>query len=145
MEVIVIDELRRCSKCGYETMEVVSKCPQCGRKLLSAGQVRRLGWAQLILGLFLVGLMGTITFNLAPSMLRPGASQSGTRFTGTPEQAQLILGLFGLVIVFGLTGIVNGLWQIITGRRNKWILVIILVLAVLLIVGGRFVYKALGG
>jgi hypothetical protein len=96
--------------------------------VLSTKQVRRLGWLQLLLGLFLVGFMGAITFSLAPIMLH-----AGTGFTGTPQQALLILGLFGLVIVFGLTSMVNGLWQIITGRRNKWILYLSFVLIALLL------------
>ena len=124
----MIDELRKCYKCGYETTEVVRQCPKCGRRVLSTKQVRRLGWLQLLLGLFLSAFMGTIALSLAPIMLHPGRG-----FTGTPQQALLILGLFGLVIVFGLSSIANGLWQIITGRRNKWILYLSFVLFALLL------------
>jgi hypothetical protein len=63
---------------------------------------------------------------------------SGSRFTGTTEQAQLILGLFGLIIVFGLTSIVGGLWQVITGTRNKWILYFGVGLFLLLILFTQF-------
>jgi MFS family permease len=92
--------------------------------------VRGLGWLQLLIGLFLVGLMGTITYNLAPSLLSPAAPADGSRFTGTPEQALVILGLFGLVIAFGVGSIASGLWQIATGRRNKWIFIAMLALFV---------------
>ena len=47
----------------------------------------------------------------------------------------LILGLFGIVIVFGLTCIGSGLWQIVTGRRNIWTVILILGLA-FLVAGG---------
>ncbi len=104
--------------------------------------VRRRGWVLISLGLLLVGMMGTITFLVAPTMLSGDAS-AGARFTGTPEQAILILGLFGIVIVFGLTCIASGLWQIVTGRRNIWIVVLILGLTFLLIVAGAAVFRGL--
>lgn len=96
-EVTVIDELRKCYKCGYQTVELLRVCPKCGRRLLSVKQVRRLGWVQLILGLFIVGLMGTITFALAPSLLHPGVPERGEWFTGTAEQGLSTVGLFGLL------------------------------------------------
>src|SRR5262245_3628969 len=111
-------DVRQCYKCKYETVEPMRNCPKCGRRMLSTRQLRRLGWVQLVLGLFLVVAMGTITFSLAPMML----AQHG--FTGTPEQASIILLLFGVVICFGLMSVTSGLWQIKTGRRNKWILYI---------------------
>jgi MFS family permease len=128
------------------TSEAVAQCPKCGRRLRTAKQVRRLGWMQLLIGLFLVGLMGTITYNLAPSLL-PSATETrgGARFTGTPEQAQMILALFGLVITFGLGSILSGLWQIKTGRRNKWLFIIMLALFVVLIFFSWFLRSALRG
>ena len=123
-------ELSNCYSCGFAGEAVGNKCPNCGRRLRSAKLVRRLGWLQLFLGLFLVGMMGTITYNLAPALLNPVAPAAGTRYTGTPEQALMILGLFGLVITFGVGSIAAGLWQIATGRRNKWIFIFMLVLFV---------------
>ena len=142
----MMEESRSCYKCGYVTNEAVGQCPKCGRRLRTAKQVRRLGWVQLLIGVFLVGLMGTITFNLAPLMLRTGEpAASGARFTGTAEQAQLILGLFGLVILFGLTSMASGLWQIKTGRRNKWIFILMLALVVLLVLAGWLVRGSRSG
>jgi hypothetical protein len=91
-----------------------------GGPMRTAKQVRRAGWMQLLAGLILVGTMGTITFNLAPRLLRVG--EGGERFKGTPQHGLLVLGLFGFVIVLGLTGVVSGLWQIKTGRPTKWML-----------------------
>jgi MFS family permease len=120
--------MSNCYSCGFAG-EAAGKCPNCGGRLRSARLVRGLGWLQLLIGLFLVGLMGTITYNLAPSLLSP-AAPAGSRFTGTPGQALMILGLFGLVITFGVGSIASGLWQIVTGRRNKWIFILMLVLFV---------------
>jgi MFS family permease len=91
------------------------------------------GWLQLVIGLFLVGFMGTITYRLAPSLLGIYTTEDGGKFTGTPEQAKMILSLFGLVIGFGFMSMVSGLWQIVTGRRNKWIFIFMLALFVILI------------
>ena len=140
----MIEESSSCYSCGHVTHEVVDKCPKCGRRLRTAKQVRRLGWLQLAIGVFLVGLMGTITYNLAPLMLQTsGAAGGAARFTGTPEQAQLILGLFGMVIAFGLGSIVSGLYQIKTGRRNKWLFIFMVLLFVILILFSWFLRSAL--
>jgi MFS family permease len=126
-------EMSNCYKCGFAG-EAAGKCPNCGGRLRSAKLVRRLGWLQLLLGLFLVGMMGTITYHLAPALLSPAAATGGSRFTGSPEQALMILALFGLVITFGVGSIAGGLWQIFTGRRNKWIFILMLLLFVVLLV-----------
>lgn len=145
-----MEESSSCYSCGHVTSDVAAaaQCPKCGRRLRTAKQVRRLGWLQLLIGVFLVGLMGTITYNLAPSLLPSAATtttRGGARFTGTPQQAQLILGLFGMVIVFGLGSILSGLWQIKTGRRNKWLFVIMVLLFVVLILFSWFLRSALRG
>jgi MFS family permease len=147
VEDFILEQSSSCYSCGHVTTEVVTGCPKCGRRLRTAAQVRRLGWLQLAIGVFLVGLMGTITYNLAPSLL-PLAGftrEGGARFTGTPEQAQLILGLFGLVIAFGLGSILSGLWQIKTGRRNKWLFIIMVVLFIVLIFFSWYLRSALRG
>ena len=131
-----------CSKCRYASSENVTRCPQCGSWMPRAQGVRRRGYVLIVLGFLLVAIMGTITSMTAPTMLS-GRASSGAGFTGTPEQALLILGLFGIVIVFGITCIGSGLWQIVTGRRSIWIVVIVLGLTFLLIVAGSAVMRAL--
>ncbi|GAA0299693.1 hypothetical protein GCM10009087_06890 [Sphingomonas oligophenolica] len=105
--------------------------------------VRRLGWFLLLVGLFLVALMGTITWNMAPSLLRPYAP--GSNFTGTAEQAHMILRLFAIVIIFGVGTMINGIWQIATGQRNRWITIATLGLAVVLFVVAWTTNRGLGG
>jgi MFS family permease len=98
------------------------------------------GWLRWAIGIYLVGLVGAITYNLAPLLL---TSARGARFTGASEQEQLVLGMFGLVIALGLGSILNGLWQWKTGRRNQWLYITMVALGVLLVVlvmlccGGR--------
>ena len=135
-----------CFKCGYVTNEAATVCPQCGSKrFFSTRSMRVRGWLQLVIGLFLVGLMGTITYRLAPSLLLPGASTDGSRFTGTVEQARLILGLFGLVIIFGFFSMLSGVWQIVTARRNKWIFYFMMALIALVISMAWYTTRSIGG
>jgi magnesium-transporting ATPase (P-type) len=118
--------------CNNRVPGKVDKCPKCGRKMRSGGFIRGLGWVLLLIGLFLVGLMGTITVNVGWGMLHPGETVQGSTFTGTAEQGKLFLTLFGLVIIFGLGSIFNGLYQIITGQRNRIVLFVMLGLAAVL-------------
>jgi len=121
----------------------VEKCPKCGTKMRTPKMVRRLGWFLLLIGLFLVGLMGTITMNMAPALLHPYSP--GSNFTGTAEQARMILRLFAAVIAFGIGTMVNGTYQIVTGRQNGWIRAASLGLALVLFGVAWVAYRGLGG
>jgi cation transport ATPase len=127
-----------------ETVEgSVEKCPKCGTKMRTPKMVRRLGWFLLLVGLFLVVLIGTVTWNLAPALMHPYGPDSN--FTGTAEQAHLILRLFGVVILFGLGTMVNGAYQIATGQRSRIITVVTLGLAAVLFIVAWTTNRGLGG
>ncbi len=127
-----------------ETVEgSVEKCPKCGTRMRTPKMVQRLGWMLLLLGLFLVGLMGTVTWNMAPALLHPYAPDSN--FTGTAEQARMILRLFAVVIIFGIGTMINGAYQIVTRRRNGWITAATLGLAVVLFVVAWVTNRGLDG
>src|SRR5262249_16334980 len=120
-----------------------TKCPQCGGWIRKAQRIRRLGGVLIVLGLLLVGMMGTITIMLAPMMLSPGRQKKGSTFTGTPEQGIMILSLFGVLIVFGLVAMLSGIFQMMTGRRSIWIMITAFALAFLLWVAMNAVRKGL--
>ena len=132
-----------CTKCEFTATGKETKCPQCGSWIRRAQRIRRLGFVLMPLGLLLVMMMGTITIILAPMMFSAGQSTTGSRFTGTPEQAVLIFGFFGIIIVFGFACMAGGLFQIVTGRRSIWIIVIVLGLTFLMIVAASAVRTAL--
>jgi hypothetical protein len=94
----------------------------------------------LFLGSLLVGGMAFLTIWLAPFLLNPGVSQGGTRFTGTPEQAKMIIGVFAIVAAIGVGACFGGGWQLITGRRNKWVVLGALIVA-FLFVGGSILLE----
>jgi MFS family permease len=132
-----------CVKCGHTVTGKETKCPQCGGWIRRAQRIRRLGFVLVGLGFFLVAMMGTITIMLAPMMLSAGQETSGAKFNGTPEQAFLVLGLFGIIIVFGLACIAGGLFQIVTGRRSILIIILVLVLTFAMLVAVSAVRKVL--
>jgi hypothetical protein len=96
------------------------------------------------LGILLVLMMGIITISTAPLMLSAGAETGGARFTGTPEQGLMILGLFGFVAVFGVAAILAGVFQVATGRRSIWIIIAIVGLAFILFVVTQAIRGSLG-
>ena len=97
---------------------------------------RTRGWVLVALGLFLVLFMGAIAWNLYPSIAAPGVEAGGTTYTGTAEDTQFVLGIFALVIGFGLICTANGAFMIATGRRSRALTAILLVIfAILMAIG----------
>src|SRR5947209_5951861 len=95
-------EFSTCEKCNYDSVPPTPTCPQCGKRTRTSRQIRRLGWFLLVIGLFLVGGMSALTAIVASMVYQKAAPGASPNFTGTPEQAMLIFGLFGFIIVFGL-------------------------------------------
>ena len=114
------EDLSRCHNCGYETHKYVFRCPQCGSGgMRSKRWVRRLGGMLVVCGLIITGIIGVVSYYTMPLMLRPGVGFNGTRFSGTSGQLTFVLGIFALVGTFGLIALIQGLWQVKTGRFDK--------------------------
>jgi len=109
--------------CGITVEGVVKQCPRCGWVMRTSRGIRAFGWITLVLSLSLVAIMGWmgLTFLSAGS------------FTGTSDEAALAIAGFSFVILFGLLGAVNSLYNIVTGRTNRTLLKIIFVAVVVLI------------
>ena len=130
-------------KCAELVEGRVKTCPKCGGAMRSVGESPFRGVLLLVIGLFLIALMGTISWNMLPILLRPGEEVDGGSFTGTPDQARMVLGLFGLVLLFGVVATANGVFMIVT-RRQSWafIVVTLALAALLLLVGFAFMASA---
>jgi len=133
-------EFKECFKCKFKGMTPSADCPNCGRKLYGSKQIRRRGIVQVITGGFLVLFMGAIavfvSLMLAGSMKNP---DSAKKIHDEAATLLVIYAIFGLVIVFGLHGLIMGIWQIATGRRNAVLIWIMWVLLFgLLFVAGAF-------
>ena len=77
--------------------------------------------------------------------MNPGREMAGgTTFTGSAGDAEMILWLFGLVLLFGLVALLTGLWQVATGRRNRWVAIIAVALGAAIFVYGRWMTGVLG-
>lgn len=132
--------------CSYVGRPTGDQCPKCGGRMRTAKYVRRHGWVQAVYGVLFLGMMGAITYFVAPDLSAQLArSAGGSRGSVAATQTQLVLGLFGLAGAFGLMISLNGLWQIVTGRRNKWIKIVLLGMIGLLVLLYWTLKGALGG
>jgi hypothetical protein len=129
--------------CGATATGLVTKCPQCGYAMRSSRNLRARGGVLLACGLFLIGLMGWITWKMTPSLLHAGKEAGGTTFEGKPEQARMILSLFWAVIAFGIVAAVNGVYQLATGRKSRVLVLLSLGLAALIVAAAWWMKRAL--
>ena len=120
--------------CGITIEGNEKKCPKCGWAMRGTRNIRIRGWFLLACGLFITLFMGWITWRLWPTLMRPNVAIEGTSFSGTKDEAQLILDLFGAIILFGLVGTANALYMITTGRQSRWFVLVTLLLAAAIIV-----------
>jgi hypothetical protein len=114
------EDLSKCYHCGYETHRYMSHCPQCGRGMQSRRWSRRFGAGLLVCGIVISAIMSVVLLAIGPALV--GAGGGGLRFSGSASQATLVLGVLGAVTLFGVTAACYGLWQIVTGRRSKWVI-----------------------
>jgi hypothetical protein len=128
--------------CGVTVEGSLSKCPQCGWAMRGTRNIRTRGWVLLACGLFLLALMGGITWTMLPTLLYPERAYADGTYTGTPDEARMFLHLFLLVLLFGALGTVNALYMIGTGRQNRWFVIGTLLLAAILF---GFAYSITGG
>jgi len=115
------EDLSRCYHCGYETCRLMSHCPQCGRGIQSKRWSRRCGWILLVAGFFISAVMALVLLALGPGLVG-AAGGGGLRFSGSAGEARLALGIIGAVTLFGLITTGYGVFQIVTGRRSKWVI-----------------------
>jgi hypothetical protein len=92
---------------------------------------RRYGWVLLTAGIFISAVMGLVLLAIGPAMLG-AVGRGGLRFSGSPGEAKLAFGIIGAVTLFGLTSTGYGVFQIVTGRRSKWVIYFTIGLAVAL-------------
>jgi hypothetical protein len=93
------------------------------------------GVVQVVLGLFLIGLIGTITVRMGPMLLAaPDAIADGSRFNASQGAARLVLALFGAVMLFGAVTIAHGVSLARSGVKPRKLLYLQWAAAVLILV-----------
>lgn len=133
-------QMHVCFKCRWEGRISQTVCPQCGKPLFSETNVRVRGVILTFLGLFLSGFMSAIAF-FVTAMLTEAAKnpKTGAKFNGDEYMLIMIYLIFAGVIAMGVTITLAGIWQIIFGRRNMFLIWIFLALIGLTFaVGGIF-------
>jgi hypothetical protein len=123
---------RSCFKCGFEAETAEKICPQCGRMLRTSTSIRIRGALMVTCGVILMGLMGYI-------LIWTLDATAQSRFAGTQQQLMAMLGLFGLIIFFGLFSFVTGLLMLIQGRRNKMVAWAVATVGILIFAAGAFI------
>ncbi|WP_420138009.1 hypothetical protein [Sphingomonas sp.] len=85
-----------------------------------ARKVKIGGVIATVAGLFILVLMGIVTWRMAPMLLAaPAQTADGSRFNATQHVASLVLALFGTILLFGGVAVAVGLMQATTGERRK--------------------------
>ena len=122
-------------KCATLVEGQADACPKCGGQMRSVGESPWRGIVLLLCGLILVIGMGVIMINMYPTLSNPGVRMpDGSEWTGTAEQARMVLLLFAAVIVFGLVATANGIYMLVTRQQSKAFMFVSLGLAALLLV-----------
>ncbi len=127
-----------CVKCNFMTTEDVPNCPQCRTgKLQSRSTLRVLGGVLIALGLVLIGIMSVVAIFVVGAMA--GNGKGNTRFTGSETDMMFMVSVIGVVFMFGVATLVAGLWHLIFGRRNKFLIWIMFGLGALFFIAGQMV------
>lgn len=124
---------KSCYKCGYIRQTSVANCAVCGKALESVRRIKTTGAIQILLGSSLLGLMGW----LALWMLN---ANSNSHFRGDAGDVLFIIFVFALVASIGLGTLVAGVWQIVFGKRNKLLMLAMIILGLAFIATGFGVF-----
>ncbi|HRH46352.1 MAG TPA: hypothetical protein PKY82_32200 [Pyrinomonadaceae bacterium] len=100
--------------------------------------IRILGGLLIFIGTILVGAMAAIMMWINNAINNPASTN---KFNGTPEQQKITFLILGAVMVFGITAMIGGFWQLLTGKRNKTLIFVMLGLWVVLMILAWFVQK----
>ena len=132
-------EFRQCFNCNFEAVTVNTICPRCKKKkFFTSDSIRVRGVVLLIVGLFLVVFMGGIAAFVAILLL--GATNDPGSARKINDEIGALIGIYALfaaVIAFGLNSILGGLWMLIAGRRNRFLVWVMWALFVAMFVGGN--------
>lgn len=117
---MVQPEFRSCFKCRFEGNLPQNICPRCGKRLYTATNVRWRGFFLLFIGIFLSVFMSVIAFFVSGLLMNAmNNPESARKINAETPMLFIVYGIFGLVIVIGLTSMLMGIWQLIFGKRNR--------------------------
>ena len=138
-ETLAIAKFKTCFGCNYQAETTDIKCPNCRKLLQDESTIRTLGGLLMFIGLLLAGAMSAIMWWMNKAMNNPSST---TKFTGTADKKMITFLILGAVAAFGFSALIAGTYQLLTGKRNKkliwlmlglWIVLMIMVWAVQII------------
>jgi hypothetical protein len=106
-------EFQTCFACDYQAVTAEKHCPRCAKPLQNAVTIRVLGGALTAIGIFITGVIGAVMISTY------GIADDPQKWHATPEQTNLIFGVLTSCLAFGLSALINGGWHLITGKRHK--------------------------
>ena len=131
---IINTQQRFCYKCHYPAGAFDKNCRRCGSAALrTKATIRILGGVLVFLGGFISAMMAFIGMFIYGALARTG----GSRFNGSENELIFAAGIIGLTFIVGISFALAGLWQIIFGRRNTFIVWVSIGLVIVLLVIGR--------
>lgn len=138
-------EYKECFKCSFRGETDRESCPQCGKKLRTSKNIRVRGVIQIVTGVILILMMAGLSVFIGVLVTR-GAADPETAKKMADQRTFLLVtyAFFAVIALFGLNGIVMGVWQVTTGRRNKalmWVMFVLLALIVIACLATVFVVR----
>ncbi|HEX8368051.1 MAG TPA: hypothetical protein VF604_05885 [Pyrinomonadaceae bacterium] len=124
---------RFCYKCHSPAGNFDKKCQRCGGVVRTKATIRILGGVMIFLGGFISAMMAFVGMFMYGALTQTG----GSRFNGSGNELMFAVGIVGLTFIVGISFALAGLWQIIFGRRNTFIVWISIGLVIVLFVIGR--------
>jgi len=138
-------EYKECFKCSFRGETSHMDCPECGKKLRTSKNIRTRGVIQIVTGVILVAMMAGLSIFIGVLVAKGANDPETARKLADQRTFMLtIYGLFGVLALFGVNGIVMGTWQVVTGRRNKvlmWVLFVLLALILIACLATVYVVK----
>ena len=110
--------------------------------LVGARKVRALGWLLIVLGPCLSVGTVVIASSLHQTIVHGNDPGARSHWNGSPELTRMAFELFGAVFLFGLVALAAGVFQVGTGRRNRVLLVFMLLVVAAMFYLGYGVYMA---
>ena len=130
---------RFCYKCHRPAGDLDKRCQRCGGVVRTKATIRILGGVLVFLGGFISVMMVFVALFMYGALMQA----NGSRFNGSESELMFAVGIIGLTFVVGISFALAGLWQIIFGRRNTFIVWVSIGLVIVLFVIGRiFVWTA---
>lgn len=94
----------------------------------SEKSVRALGWLLVVLGVGLAIGTALVAYLTRNAIAHGDRTDGHLHWNGNAAMTRVVFQLFGVLFFFGLDALAAGIYQVQTGRRNPWLLGILVLL-----------------